>query len=55
MVIVTSIHTDKIADSALQKLLRKNNYLGPFYIPYRLSAFQTSANSASSHIVAYDV
>lgn len=55
-VIVISIHTDKIADSpALQKITKeKTTILVHFTSPYRLSAFQTSANSASSHIVAYD-
>ena len=55
-VIVISIHTDKIADSpALQKIAKeKITILVHFTSPYRLSAFQTSANSASSHIVAYD-
>ena len=55
-VIIISIHTDKIADSpALQKITKeKTTILVHFTSPYRLSAFQTSANSASSHIVAYD-
>ena len=55
-VIIISIHTDKIADSpALQKIAKeKITILVHFTSPYRLSAFQTSANSASSHIVAYD-
>lgn len=55
-IIIISVHSDKITDSpALQKITKeKAAILVNFTSPYRLSAFQISANNANSLIVAYD-
>lgn len=55
-IIIISVHSDKITDSpALQKITKdKAAILVNFTSPYKLSAFQISANNANSLIVAYD-
>ncbi len=55
-VIIISIHSDNIVDSpAIQEIAKeKRTILVHFTSPYRLSAFQSSADIASSLIVSYD-